>query len=112
MLEHTVRLMIVAGLGFGLFGCDKGEPDSAKAESKDSAGGEADPPKDPYATEGVAAGDSCKGIGASKGLITCKDNAVLVCSSFTNYTWKQQMECAEDTECVVDGKNAQCRKRS
>jgi hypothetical protein len=114
MLEHTGRLMVVVGLGLGLFGCDKDEKAKAQAAEKSSGGdeGEAASDRDPYSTEGVAPGDSCKGIGVSDGLITCDGEKMLICSSATKYTWKLQMECKEGTECVVEGKGASCKKPS
>ncbi|MCB1139013.1 MAG: hypothetical protein KDK23_09670 [Leptospiraceae bacterium] len=55
-------------------------------------------------------GDSCEGISAVEARIACSENNIIFCSSYTDYKYKLQNECAEGTKCSVaeDGKSASC----
>ncbi|MGH1348631.1 MAG: hypothetical protein ACRBN8_44215 [Nannocystales bacterium] len=57
--------------------------------------------RDPGDTDGVAPGDSCRGIDPNDGLMTCDDalENVLFCSSVTKYRWVVLLECDADETC-------------
>ena len=64
-----------------------------------------DEKRDPRDTDGVAPGDSCRGIGPNEGLMTCDDalENVLFCSSMTKYRWVVILECDADESCWHNG---------
>lgn len=76
------------------------KPAAKDDESAEEAGGEAGDPKE---------GGSCKGISATDGLIACEGNKVIFCSSYSNYVWTKQSDCADGTTCVAEGKSASCK---
>jgi len=102
-MMRAMRLILVralpilcACLALSLAGCG----DSKKAKSDKTK-----PNKDPRSTKGVNVGDSCKGIGASEGLIACDGAKSLGCSSFTSYAWKVISTCEKGEKCVKQGKD-------
>ena len=56
-------------------------------------------------------GDSCKGMSAMDGELSCDDDKVIFCSSFSDYKWKMTQECKGGTKCTAepDGKTASCK---
>lgn len=112
-------LALIAALSLSQVACDKAD-DSAKDDKAKADEGKADEGKAdegaPAAEDGAPAadgepkeGDSCEGISASDGLIACDGNTIIFCSSYSDYKWTKQQECAEGTKCVAEGKGAGCK---
>jgi hypothetical protein len=122
MFTRAVQSIMVLTLAFAGVACDKKADDKKtddkkaddKADNKAEGGDKAEaadaaPARDPMSTEGVKEGDSCAGIDASEGLITCDGNTIIFCSSYSDYKWTVQRECDEGTTCKAEGKAATCQ---
>lgn len=111
-LDRTMTLASVALLATAIAACDKDKDKKEGAAGTAAAAASAAPASAGGGSGGAAKiGDSCKGISAMDGKIACDGNKVIFCSSFSNYEWKMQQECAAGQSCVVgaDGKSASCK---